>query len=168
MQSTPSPAGQIVCGVEGQSTARRAPGRKYSLPFPVDNHSPLTLTRKSRFPKKMNFEQIFWQNSLLRKIKHFFRKFFGKNIHSVKLSSATLQQLFMIWKRTKSIIVCISTSNHYSEILYPMFSQPHTHIATTKSFQSNCGGKNFPSSPVHLTVIHLSEHACIRPLCSSI
>ena len=154
MQSTPSPAGQIVCGVEGQSTARRAPGRKYSLPFPVDNHSPLTLTRKSRFPKKMNFEQIFWQNSLLRKIKHFFRKFFGKNIHSVKLSSATLQQLF-------------NFSNHYSEILYPMFSQPHTHIATTKSFQSNCGGKNFPSSPVHLTVIHLSEHPCIRPLCSS-
>ena len=28
-----------------------------------------------------------------------------------------LYQLFMIWKRTKSIIVCIPTPNHYSEIL---------------------------------------------------
>ena len=28
-----------------------------------------------------------------------------------------LQQLFMIWKRTKSIIVCIPPPNHYSEIL---------------------------------------------------
>ena len=71
-------------------------------------------------------------------------------------------------KRTKFIIVCISTSNHYSEILQPMFLQPHTHIATTKSLEINCGKKNFPSSPVPLTVIHPSKHACIGPLCSSI
>ena len=60
-------AGQILCGVEGQSTARRASGRKYSLPFPVNNHSPLALTRKSRFPKENELWQIF-----------------GKNNHSVK------------------------------------------------------------------------------------
>ena len=34
-----------------------------------------------------------------------------------------LQQLFITWKRTKFIIVCIPPSHHYSEILQTRFSQ---------------------------------------------